>query len=288
MAGEHHVAQRTGGGQIGRSQGIALGLVLGTDDHEHHLRPDAPHVPGRREQLAESLLPHQASDGADHHGVGAHAEPGAGLGRRARAGVETRQVDPVAQQDQLVGGQAQAAEYGQVLGVLDQFDLRAGGRRPLQGIDHRFAGAGVLRCGVEPVDGVDDAGYAGHPGGHPPVQAGFGIVGVDDVGPEPAEQLHQLRKGQQVIARRHRAGGVPEGMVGDAPGGELVDERTGCRRRRHLHARLGESAQLRSEEQGQADVGGGDVDQTAPVQRRHPAAPGAPVLTTGVTGPSRR
>ena len=59
--------------------------------------------------------------------------------------------------------------------------------------------------------------------------------------------------------------------MGDPQSGQLVDERPGGGHADHLHALLGEGLELGAEQEGQADVGRGDVDQAPAGQRRSPA-----------------
>ena len=69
---------------------------------------------------------------------------------------------------------------------------------------------------VEAVDGVDHDGHLGEARRQPSVDPGFGIVGVDDVGTEPAEERTQLGQRQEVPVRGAGPGGVAKADVADA------------------------------------------------------------------------
>ena len=92
---------------------------------------------------------------------------------------------------------------------------------------------------------------------------------MDDVGLEPAKETPQLQKGQNVLADGDRPGRVPQGHVADAPCFELGDERSGSRYADHLHAGVGKGSELWTEEQHQAHVHGGDMNQPLPDERAH-------------------
>ena len=70
----------------------------------------------------------------------------------------------------------------------------------------------------------------------------------------------------EVLADRDGPSGVAKGFVADTPGLQLRDERTGSRHTDHFHTGLGESAELRAQEEDQAHVDRGDVDESLPDQ----------------------
>ena len=109
--------------------------------------------------------------------------------------------------------------------------------------------------------------HPGRSGSDPSVEARFGIVGVDDVGLEPPEELPQFGERHEVLADRRGPGRMVEGLVADAPRFQLGDERAGSRHADHLHAGLGKGSELRAQEQDQAHVDRGDVDELLPGQR---------------------
>ena len=101
------------------------------------------------------------------------------------------------------------------------------------------------------------------------VEPGLRVVGVHEVGREPAEQRAQLEQRLRVVARGHRAGRVRERLVRGCPSGSSsVDVRAGRRRADDLVARVRERAELRTEQQRQADVGGRDVHDPRAVGSR--------------------
>ena len=75
--------------------------------------------------------------------------------------------------------------------------------------------------------GVDHDRYPGQPSQHPPVQAGFGVVGVEHVEVLPTEDLPQLTGGPQVRQNVHAAGGGVERDVPDPGGFQFFDPRSG-------------------------------------------------------------
>ena len=131
--------------------------------------------------------------------------------------VEPFEVDAVAEHREPVGRHPQPAEGRQVLRVLQQLGVGARGGEPLEAVDDGPLRPGVLGQGVEPVHRVDDHGDPGQPGGQPTVDARLRVVGVDDGRPEPPEQPDQLDQRPGVLGRGHRAGGVGERHVLDAP-----------------------------------------------------------------------
>ena len=163
-------------------------------------------------------------------------------------------------------GHAETGEHTEVLGVLDQLGSRAQGCHALEGVDHGPARRPILRARVEPVHGVDDAGHPGGAGGHPAVEARLGVMGMDDVGIEPPEEPPQLVQRHDVLADRDGPRRVSQGLVTDAPRLQLGHVRSRSRHPDDLHAGLGERSELGAEQEHQAHVHRGDVDQPLPDQ----------------------
>ncbi len=251
----------------------ALSGIGSPHHHEDDVGVRAAEALGRREELREALLPHQAPDGSDHHSLDIHPEgrPGPSAAVLVRGGAEALQVDAVAEQHQLVAGNAQTGQHLEVLGVLDQLGSRAQRRRPFEGVDHGPARGPILRAGVEAVHRVDHAGHPGGTGRQPTVQARLGVVGVDDVGFEPPEEPPQFGQGHHVLADGHGPGGVTQGLVSDAPGLQPGYVRSGSRHSHHLHSSFGKGSELGAEQQRQAHVHRGDVEQPLPDERGHRA-----------------
>ena len=109
------------------------------------------------------------------------------------------QVDAVAEQVESVRRDAERGESGEVFLVLDQLGVRARGGQAFHPVDGGPPGPGVLRGGVEAVDGVDHHRHPGRPAPQPPVDAGLGSVGVHDVGTQSAQQPVQLRRRPDVV-----------------------------------------------------------------------------------------
>ena len=109
-----------------------------------------------------------------------------------------------------------------------------------------------------------------HPGGtgsHSSVETRFGVVGVHDVGLESSEELPQFDEGHEVLADCGGSGRMAEGLVADAPRFQLRHERAGSGHPDHFHAGLGKGTELRAQEEHQAHVDRGDVDELLPDQR---------------------
>ena len=222
------------------------------------------HLLHGREQFGVALLPDQAADGADEHGVtvGVQVLADGGDGLRVNGlRIEPGQVDAVAQQGQPAAGHPEPGQGREVLVVLDQLGVRAGGGQALEAVDGGPLGGPVVLGGVEAVLGVDDHRHPGRLGGQAAVDAGLGVVGVDDGGPELPEQRVELGQGPGVAGEGPAPGGVAQRDMADAVGLEPLDEGAGGRRPDHLVARVLEGPELGAEEELQADVGGGDVQQ---------------------------
>jgi hypothetical protein len=86
-------------------------------------------------------------------------------------------------------------------------------------------------------------------------------MGVDDVGPESSEEPPQFMEGHEVLADRDGPGCVAKRLVADAPGFQLGNERTGSRHADHFHAGLGKGSELWAQEEHEAHVDRGDVDE---------------------------
>ena len=171
------------------------------------------------------------------------------------------QVDPVAEKVQAGAGDAEPGQGLEVLGVLDQLGVRAGRRHSLQPVHGRPAEPPIRFGGVRPWTVLTTAVHLGRPRREPAVHAGFGIVGVDDVGPQPPEQAVQPAGGTDVAGQGETTGGVRERDMAHTRGDELWDVWSGCRYADNVVAGVGEGAELRSQQEGQADIGRGEVDQ---------------------------
>ena len=113
---------------------------------------------------------------------------------------------------------------------------------------------------------VDHAGHPGGTGSHPSVETRLGVVGVDDVRPKTPEELPQLDERHDVPADGDGPGGMAQRLVTDAPRFQLGHERSGSRHSDHFHAGLGKRTELWPEQQHQAHVDRGDVDELLPDQ----------------------
>ena len=188
------------------------------------------------------------------------AQLGAG-GGGDRVGVEAGEVDAVAEQADLAGGDVERVDEGvDVLGVLDEFDVAERGGDPFGGIhrDPSLPAIGGLR--PQPVLGVDHERGTGEAGGDASEDARLRVVGVDDVGAQRAQQPQELAERTEVVERVVRAGEGRHVDVGDAHGAQVVDVRSQRRHADHLVAGVGERPELRPEQPVEAHVGGGDVD----------------------------
>ena len=93
-------------------------------------------------------------------------------------------------------------------------------------------------------------------------------------GRSPAQQPVQLRRRPDVVQDRHAPGGMAQGDVADAGALEVGHEGAGCGDADHVEAGGGERGELGPEQQGQAHVRRGDVDEqglsqvVAPARRR--------------------
>jgi hypothetical protein len=204
----------------------------------------------------------EATDEADHGGVGRDAERGAAAGEvgggEARR-IEAAQVDAVAEVLDL-GGAADALAQGggDVLVVLGEDRVGAAGGEAFQG-DVEAAGGGPHGgVEVEAVEGVDHDGHPGEAGGELAEQAGFGGVGVDDREPLTAHDAPESPEGDEVGERADGAG-ERDGDVADAGGGELRHAGAGGGDADDLVAGLLQALQLVQEQEFEGLVDGGDV-----------------------------
>ncbi len=103
----------------------------------------------------------------------------------------------------------QRCERPGVVGVLEQLGVGEPGRHGLgaAGPGCRLSAA-VGLADPQPVAGVDDDGHAHEPAEHPAQHAGLGVVGVQHVGPQPAQQPAPARRqpagpdaGRQALVR---------------------------------------------------------------------------------------
>ena len=257
-----------GGVNLLFGHGVGLVEIQGTGNHDPNVRCGAAQDSGRGEHLGITLLAHQAADDSAHHGVRTDAPRAPRRGdvvRVDRATVEALEVDAVAQQAQLGARDPQRGQRLDVLGVLHQLDVGAASRHPLQGVHERPSPPAVAGLGVETVDGVDHRRHAGHAGGQAAVDPGLGVVGVYERGPETAELGPQFRQRAEVAVRSHRPGGVLEGHMLDADGGQRGDERSGGGEADDVIPGGDERLELRSEQQSQADVRCRHVDDARSV-----------------------
>ena len=111
--------------------------------------------------------------------------------------------------------------------------------------------------------GVDHDGHPGHTGRQPSVHAWFRIVGVHDVGSQPAEHADQLGQCLHVLPDRVGPRCMLHRLMPDTPRLQVTHVGAGGRSADHLHARVGEGAQLGTEEESQAHVGRRQVHQPA-------------------------
>jgi hypothetical protein len=222
---------------------------------------------GRLEELGIALLPDQAPDGADNDGVVVDAELGSNVGPDDQVGLEPVEVDAVAEDLDLAPRHPESQQCGGILFVLHQLGVGEQGGDPLEHVHGELASPPVLRLRVEAVLGVHHQRHPGRSGGDASVDAGLGVVRVDDVGAEPPEEAVELEQRLGVAAQVGRSGGVAQGVVHDAVG--LEGGHVGPGRGGSVDVVAGglERTELRPEEQLQADVGGGDVEQL-----RHAAA----------------
>jgi len=239
-----------GGGELLGGDAVGLVGIGSTDDDEHDVGVRLAETFSSHKELTEALLPHETRNRPHHHGVAVDAEVGPGLSATALvcSGTEALQIDAVAEQHQLVTRHAQTGQHLKILGILDQLGSRAQRGRPLQGVDHGLPRRPILRAGIEAMHRVDHAGHPSGAGSDPSVEARLGVVGVDDVGPKPSEELPQLDERHDVLADRRGPGGMSEGLVADTPRFQLGYERAGSRHPDYFHAGLGESSELRAQQ----------------------------------------
>ena len=121
------------------------------------------------------------------------------------------------------------------------------------------------------MDGVHHHGHPGQAGRDPAVEAGLRVVGMDDVGFQPAQQSGQLPESQGVLSHGHGARGMTKGLVADALGGQLLDPRSRSRHPDYIHPGGGKGPQLGRQQKSEAHVGGGHVHEATPRQGAHPA-----------------
>ena len=129
----------------------------------------------------------------------------------------------------------------------------------LQQVHPEPLGRPVVLGGVEAMDGVDHQGDPGEPTDYPPVDAWLGVVGVEDVGPNLAEDAPQRPGGSQVVAETPTPCRSLERDEPDARGDDLVDERSGRRDPVCLAVQLDHRAELGKNQEAEAHVDGGEV-----------------------------
>ena len=217
-------------GHLGWGEPVGLVRLGPAGDDEPSLRVHRADPGHGLEELDVALLVDEATHGTDEHGVAVRVEVVAQGPRRGgvdAGGVEAVEVDAVAQQGELAAGYAEAGQRLEVLLVLDELGVRAGGGQSLEAVDARALGRTVVLGGEEAVLGVHDHRDAGGLGRDAAVDARLGVVGVDDVGLQVPEHPPQLGQRPHVGRQRPAPGGVVQAHVADAVGFELLDVRPG-------------------------------------------------------------
>ena len=265
--------------------GVALGVVGRPDDHHDRRRGEGPEPLGGVEHRSVALLPHEAAHHAHDHVVVAHTQLGPHRGPLVGppVGIEPGQVHAVAQEAEAPAGHPQPGQGLEVLGVLHQLDVGAGGGQPLEPVDHGPLDEAVVGGGEQAVLGVHHHGHAHGAAGDPPQHPGLGVVGVHDVGSQPPQDRGQLAHGGDVAIEGHGPGGVAQRDDRDARGGEVLGVPAGAGQADDLVAGGGEALELGPQQPVEAHVGRGHVHDpgtAAPRQQRrrrrrvaHVAAP---------------
>ena len=116
---------------------------------------------------------------------------------------------------------------------------------------------------------VHDRRHPGDPRGDAAVDPGLGVVRVHDVGAELPEAASGARRAPRDPDRERTSGSrVCSGTWRMPLRSSSAENVPGRRHPDHLVARVRERLELRSEEQRQADVGRGDVDEARPGHRQ--------------------
>ena len=253
-----------------RGHGVRFVGILRTDADHHETVVEALRC---LEQLGEPLLQHEPPYAAHDDVVGADTQLGPHLGADVGPGtarVEPVEIHSVAEMLDLVGvGDPQPSHQRRVLGALDELGVGEAASHGLQGVDHRSLQQRVVGGGVDAVHGVDPDRDAHEPADDPSVDAWLRIVGVEDVGTLPANDLHQLPHGLQIGQGVDASGRGGERYVPDAPRLELGYPWAGRRDADRVDAVVARGQQLRHDEVAEAQVDRGEVgDLGAPVGHR--------------------
>ena len=222
----------------------------------------AQQTAGRREQLGVPLRPNEPPDGA-HHDIRvsdaeltSYSSPDL---RRLR--MKPSQVDPIAQESKLLPRNPEARQSVEVLLVLDELDVAECGRRALRHVDGQPSGRPVACLRVQAVLRIDDQRHACGASRDPADNTRLRIVGVHYVRAESPEQPVQLEQADQILVRGDRAGRVAQRVVGDPVGFQPGGVATWSRRGMDFVPCIAKRAQLRAQEELEAYIGGGDVQE---------------------------
>ena len=271
FTGEDDAAASTGIVDVVLGDGVALVAVGSTDDHEYGVGVPLPQDLGGSKELTKTLSPHETPDRSHHEGLVAYPEivPQAPSGLLAASGPKPLQVDAIAEQHQLVPRYPDPLQRVQILRVLDEFRAGAHGGGAFEAVDDGPAESAVLGTGVEAMHGVDHAAHTGGPGRHTSVDARLGVVCVDNVGLQPPKELPQFTQGHDVLGDGNRPGGMPKRNMTDSPRLQLRDVGPGCGHADDLHAGRREPTELGAQEESEAHVDRGDVDEPLSGQSTH-------------------
>lgn len=239
-------------------EGVGLLGVVGPDEQQPVGRPEP--FDGL-DQLGDALLGDEPGDEADDDVAGLETELGPDLGPLVGRGrPEPAEVDAVAEEAELAAGrEPQAAHQLEVLGVLHELDVAAPGGDRLERVDRGPLRPRVVLGGVEAVGGVHDEGDAGDPADDATVDARLRVVGMEHVGPLPAQDRPQLPGRPQVGQRVHRPGRGAQRDVAHAAGLEERDVGPGGGDAEHLVAPGQAGVELREQQVAQRQVDGAEV-----------------------------
>ena len=185
-----------------RAPARRLGLVLRAHPHEGRAVPQT--CRGIRE-LDQPLLPHAAADRPDEELVVGDAQLRPHASASLGVGTEPVEVHPVA--DDPVPPTLEHPPKGvAVSGILEELVVGEPDGQRLQAVDEDSLAQPVLGPGPQPVAGVDDHGDPGEPAGDAPHDPCLGVVGVQDVEVERADDAEQLAERRKVPGGRPGAG----------------------------------------------------------------------------------
>ncbi len=183
--------------------------------------------------------------------------------------VEAFEVDAVAEQPR-VAREVPALHEREVLFVLVQLRVRAPCRRSFDPVHGGAPRPRVVSGRVQPVHGVHHDRHAREAADHASVDAGLGVVGVQDVDRFAREHAAQLTRGAEVGTRIVAACRGRERDVADSFTLERGDMWTRCADADRDAARVAHGAQLREQQEAQAHVDRGEVgDPSRPAVDLH-------------------